>query len=155
MTETLPEILEGEIVDAPTGLPTNQQRAAFLDAHGANRQEIASAVGVTLKTVSVWRADRKYQKFRDAVMAKELERVEPLFAQARIKSLEAYMEALEEAREMLKAVKDDGMPDRSTRTRAVELLLHLVDVGLRSVEGDGERATATSNVAVIVVPDGR
>jgi DNA-binding CsgD family transcriptional regulator len=106
------------------------RRAAYLQAHGYSRKQIAQILGVAPETVSVWKRHPHWQQELErwrALAEVPLDRTQQRLA---FESLHATLEALEQLRLLMGATKrvrtPSGLveaPDWPTRLKACRLVL--------------------------------
>ena len=130
-----------------------QQQAAFLEAQGYKRGEIATALGISSKTVSDWRNHPEYRaevvRWADA----DLERMSGLLARLKVDVIDAASAATVTLRDALAAELKDGRPDWSVRLRAAQVLAEWVGVASARVGDDGQVPTSAAAAVLVVAPN--
>ena len=144
------------------GLTVEQRHAAFLEAQGWRRDQIAAAVGRTGVTISNWRKDPDYQAEVDLYVQVQHERLQKLFDAIRIEQLLAGRAGLNKLIKLLDAVDEQGNDKHGIQMESARALaLQIRDAfdlgGPRRKRGGGDDEDGSGNqvnAGVIIVQRG-
>jgi len=135
-------------------LPPFANVAAFLDAQGRSREDIAAATGISPTHISRYRQREDYQALVKEWQGRSLSRLEDLYVEAKRELLSSGIAALRTGQAALEAVDGEGREDWEVRLHAFDkLVTEMRQVLSRAddAEAKGNAALAGAHAAVTLV----
>jgi transposase len=132
-------------------LTVRQKQSAVLEAAGYDREQIATVLGVTIRTVAEWKKGEEYKAEVERFAGREIEALEPMIQVVKQELVATGLKAVEKLQELLEC----GDPELEHQV-AKTVVQHLKLVGPRELteragEIEGEGNSSGPNVAIIKV----
>jgi len=123
--------------------------AAFFDAMGRPREEIADLVNVATATISKWRAKPAYKAEVERWQEQHLGNALDLVRRVKLEMLDAGLASSRTLRDLLEAADQDGEPLHGVRLKAAESLQATALEILKFTAAAETAAAAASNPAAV------
>lgn len=122
------ETVTGDVVapEAPSpaaSLTPQQLQAAMADAYGAEREEIANLIGVSISTITKWRRKSDYSAYVAQLRDEQRQGLARVVLEMRHELVDGVRAAIRTLVMALDAETDKGKPSWQTRMRAAETLM--------------------------------